>query len=217
MPESFYTDKMLVIGGHSRSVGKTSLAVDLMRAFPQVTWTAVKITQYGHGVCSINGENCGCTPEEHTASLDEDRDRSGTTDTSRFLAAGARRALWLRAKQGRLAEGLPMLREALVALDSRNGEFTIVESNSLLKYLRPRLYLVVLDAETPDFKDSAREVLDRADAFVLRAALDTTKWQQVAPKLLAGRANFLQSLGQALPKALRNFVEERLFWTQFTH
>ena len=38
-----------------------------------------------------------------------------------------------------------------------------MESNSIMKFLRPDLYLTVLDPETEDFKESAREFLDRAD------------------------------------------------------
>ena len=46
---------IVVIGGHSRSVGKTSVVAGLISALREYDWTAVKITQYGHGVCSANG------------------------------------------------------------------------------------------------------------------------------------------------------------------
>ena len=29
-------------------------------------WTAVKITQYGHGVCSANGAPCDCATDDHS-------------------------------------------------------------------------------------------------------------------------------------------------------
>src|SRR5437762_11263954 len=86
---------ILVIGGHSRNVGKTSVVAGLIAALPERAWTAVKITQYGHGVCSINGETCGCADAEHGWAITEDRDCSGATDTSRFLTAGAQRSLWV--------------------------------------------------------------------------------------------------------------------------
>ena len=98
--------RYLVVGGHTRSIGKTALVVDLIRAFPGAEWTAVKITQYGHGVCSEHGEPCDCASATHPAILDEERDRSGRTDTSRFLVAGARRSFWLRTRQGDLAQGM---------------------------------------------------------------------------------------------------------------
>lgn len=198
--------RVLVVGGHSRNIGKTALAVDLIRAFPEAAWTAVKITQYGHGVCSIHGEHCGCAPDEHTVALDEERDRNNRTDTSRFLAAGAARALWMRCKQGRLAEAMPLLRAAI-----QNGGNVLLESNTVLHFLRPELYLVVLDPRQPDFKDSARFFLDRADGLVLRTPLQDANWLSVSLRLLEQKPAFFQPLGAALPGELIEFVRRRFF------
>jgi len=41
---------LVVVGGHSRNVGKTSVVAGLIAALQELDWTAVKITQYGHGV-----------------------------------------------------------------------------------------------------------------------------------------------------------------------
>lgn len=208
--------RLLVVGGHTREIGKTSLVVDLIRAFPEAAWTAVKITQYGHGICSRNGESCGCEPDEHTIALDEERDPAGPSDTSRFLAAGATHSLWLRTKQGRLAEGMPLLRDAFERAAGPVGN-VIVESNTLLQFLRPQLYLVVLDPSKTDFKDSALLNLDRADAFVIRApgqplgdsqsAPHRPAWaDKASPSLLAGKPQYYQALGEALPPALTAWV-----------
>jgi len=51
---------VVVVGGHSRSVGKTSVVAGLIAALPEYAWNAMKITQFGHGVCSRNGELCDC-------------------------------------------------------------------------------------------------------------------------------------------------------------
>ena len=199
----------LVIGGHTRNIGKTALVVDMIRAFPEAQWTAVKITQYGHGVCSINGERCGCAPHEHPFSLDEERDRSNHTDTSRFLVAGAARSLWLRSKQGQLAEAMPLLRRELAGLGN-----IIIESNSVLGLMRPDLYLAVLDPAQPDFKPSALRFLDRADAIVLRSPLpagEAPLWEGISPQLLPPERSFVQPLGRALPEALIALVRLRFF------
>ncbi len=207
--------RLLVVGGHTRTIGKTALVVDLIRAFPEAAWTAVKITQYGHGVCSINGKSCGCAPEEHTFALDEEHDRNNHSDTSRFLVVGAVRSFWLRSKQGRLAEALPLLREIL-----RQPGNAILESNTLVQFLRPELYLVVLDPRQADFKESARLFLDRADAFVLRtpgelpegaAAVTAASWAGVSPRLVTRKPCFLQPLGTSLPASLVDFVREHFF------
>src|SRR5438552_19187142 len=95
---------ILVIGGHSRSVGKTSVVAGLIAALPEYKWSAMKITQFGHGVCSRNGELCDCATDDHSWSISEERDRSGESDTSRFLVAGAANVWWVRSQQGRLPE-----------------------------------------------------------------------------------------------------------------
>ena len=153
---------LVVIGGHSRSVGKTSVVAGLISALREFDWTAVKITQYGHGICSANGEACDCATGDHSWAITEERNRTGESDTSRFLVAGASRVFWVRTEQGRLAEAMPTLRNRLES--ARN---VIIESNSVLKFLRPDLYLTILDPANADFKRSAQEFLDRADAVIL--------------------------------------------------
>lgn len=176
---------LVVIGGHSRSVGKTSVVAGLISALPEFQWTAVKITQYGHGICSANGEGCDCATGDHSWAISEERDRSGDSDTSRFLAAGAARVFWARTEQGRLAEALPSLRQRM-----EKARYVIIESNSVLKFVRPDLYMTVLDPATSDFKTSAREFLDRADAVILHEANRETAWQSVSLKPVASRPIF---------------------------
>jgi len=180
--------------------------VDLISAFPEAAWTAVKITQYGHGVCSIHGEHCGCAPDEDTVALDEEHDRNNRTDTSRFLVAGAARALWMRCKHGRLAEAMPQLRDALQGAGN-----VLLESNTVLHFIKPELYLVVLDPQQPDFKESARFFLDRADGFVLRTPFPAANWPSVSPRLLESKPAFYQPLGGPLSPELVEFVRRRFF------
>jgi len=172
---------LVVIGGHSRSVGKTSVVAGLISALPEFEWTAAKITQYGHGICSANGEACDCALGDHSWAITEERDRTGESDTSRFLVAGAARVFWVRTEQGRLAEAMPTLRKRLEG--ARN---VIIESNSVLKFLRPDLYLTILNPATADFKKSAQEFLDRADAVILHQSPTTPSWQSVSLKPVAG-------------------------------
>ena len=176
---------LVVVGGHSRSVGKTSVVAGLIAALRHFNWTAVKITQYGHGICSANGEACDCATADHSWAISEERDRSGESDTSRFLVAGAVQSLWVRTEQGRLAEAMPTLRQRLEGKGN-----VILESNSVLKFVRPDLYLTVLDPSTADFKNSAREFLDLANAVILHEHGDGAAWQSVSLKPVAGRPIF---------------------------
>jgi len=177
---------IVVVGGHSRSVGKTSVVAGLISALREFEWTAVKITQYGHGVCSANGAPCDCATADHSWAISEEKDRGGESDTSRFLVAGAARALWVRTEQGRLAEAMPALRQRI-----ERSRHVILESNSVLKFVRPDLYLTVLDPSTEDFKNSAREFLDRADAVVLHDGSKAgSAWQGVSLKPVAEKPVF---------------------------
>ena len=176
---------LVVVGGHSRSVGKTSVVAGLISSLRGFEWTAVKITQYGHGICSANGEPCDCASGEHSWAVTEERNRGGESDTSRFLLAGASRVYWARTEQGHLAEAMPTLRHRIAS--ARN---VIIESNSVVKFLRPDLYLTVLDPSQQDFKNSAREFLDRADAVILHDASDDPAWHSVSLKPVANRPMF---------------------------
>jgi hypothetical protein len=210
--------RVIVIGGHTRSIGKTQLVCDVIAAFPGANWIAGKITQYGHGVCAQNGENCDCAPTEHVCALDWEMHDDTGTDSARFLAAGAGRSFWLRTKQGFLAEGLPLLRAAVKEAQSTSyGELPtlILESNSLLQFLRPSLYFAVVDPSKEDFKDSARAALDRADALVLRGSTTAFSaaapgWTQLPSRLLREKPSVSQQEGEPLPQPLRVLVQRAL-------
>lgn len=195
---------LIVIGGHSRSVGKTSMVAGLIAALRDFDWTAVKITQYGHGVCSANGEPCDCATNDHSWAISEERDRSGESDTSRFLVAGASRALWVRTEQGRLAEAMPALRGRIEGATN-----VIIESNSVLKFLRPNLYLTVLDPATADFKNSAKEFLDRANAVILHETTGAA-WHDVSLKPVKDRPIFRITPPAYVTSAIVDFVREKL-------
>ena|SRR5664279_1376202 len=196
---------IIVIGGHSRSVGKTSVVAGLIAALPEFHWTAIKITQYGHGICSANGEACDCATDDHTLAVSEERDRSGESDTSRFLVSGAARSLWVRTRQGMLAEAMPRVRKELAA-----AENAILESNSVMRFLRPDLYLTVLDASTADFKVSAQEFLDRADGVILHDNPSDVAWKNVSLKPVSARPTFYIRPPEYVTPELVQFVRQRL-------
>jgi hypothetical protein len=212
--------RVIVVGGHTRSIGKTQLVCDLISAFPQAHWIAGKITQYGHGVCARNGKCCDCAPEEHIYALSWEKQPS-STDSGRFLAAGAERSFWLRTKQGFLAEGMPLLRAALQEAAAGNaGEpaNVILESNTLLEFLRPSLYLMVLDSTKMDFKESARRQIEHASAFIVRRSPQssngnseaTQAWADISERIFQRKPTFLQREGDTLPPELRDWVQSAL-------
>jgi molybdopterin-guanine dinucleotide biosynthesis protein len=171
---------LVVVGGHSRNIGKTSVVAGLIRKLRDRNWTALKITQYGHGICSSKGEACGCEAgaaddPEHPFALSEEYEPSGT-DSGRFLAAGAARSFWLRTPMGELKRASAVMDKILA-----QNDHVIVESNSVLELVQPDLFLMVLDFSAADFKPSSLRFMDRADAFVvIDRGLNVPMWEDVA-------------------------------------
>jgi hypothetical protein len=200
---------LVVVGGHSRNVGKTSVVAGIIAALPELNWTALKITQFGHGICSADGKPCDCdTGDDHFRAISEERDLSGETDSSRYLTAGARKAWWVRTRQGRLAEAVPDIERKIAG-----AENVIMESNSILKFLKPDLYISVLDPDTADFKVSAIDALDRADALIIHTQTDTSqtaRWELVRPEHLSGKPTFHIEPPPYVTPEIVEFVRARL-------
>ena len=78
---------LLVVGGHSRKIGKSSVVEGIIRSLPEAGWTAVKMTRRRGG-----GESRDWTLQEETSATD--------TDSGRYLRAGARRSYWISAADG---------------------------------------------------------------------------------------------------------------------
>ena len=181
------------------------MVAGLIAALPEFHWTAMKITQYGHGICSANGKLCHCATDDHSWAINEERDRSGESDSSRYLVSGAARSLWVRTRQGMLAEAMPRVRQELAGAQN-----AILESNSVMRFLRPDLYLTVLDTATEDFKLSAQQFLDRADALILHRESDQIAWKNVSLKPVAAKPIFRISPPEYVTTELVGFVRDRL-------
>ena len=201
---------VVVVGGHTRNIGKTSVVAGLIAALPEMQWTAVKITQYGHGICSANGEACDCATADHTIAVSEERQRASGTDSSRYLAAGALHSFWVRTQQGELHEAMPKVRKLIASAGN-----IILESNSVLRFLRPDLALSVLDPSVEDFKPSALRFLDRVDALVMPvhardADRNSATWAGVSAQLVARKPKFYFEAPAYCTAELAAFVRERL-------
>lgn len=217
---------MIVVGGHTRSIGKTQLVCDLISALPDARFVAGKITQYGHGVCAQNGHDCDCAPNEHVSAFSWETGHNQESDSGRFMVAGARKSFWLRTKQGFLAEGLPLLRSALAEVETTDRDNAaqmgssrnlILESNTLLQFWTPALYLMVIDPRKTDFKESAQAHLDRASAIILRGDLADEVpdgWDAMPLKLMVGKPMFSQLEHERLPDRLVSLVRGALFGGQ---
>jgi hypothetical protein len=196
---------LVVVGGHSRKIGKTAVVAGLIRRLRGRRWTALKITQFAQGVCIERGGPCDCGPEQnHPFALSEEY-LASATDSGRFLAAGAARSFWLRTPAGRLFEAAGAIGKIV-----DQGENTIIESDSVLDVLDPDLYLVVLDYTRADFKESSRRWLERADAVIaVTHGLTSPLWSEVPAAAWEAKPRFEVEPPEYVTAAVVEFVESR--------
>jgi hypothetical protein len=198
---------LVVVGGHSRNIGKTSVVAGLIRRLRPWKWTAVKITQYGHGACSQAGEACGCETgdRDHPFSISEEYE-PGRTDSGRFLAAGAARSFWLRTPIGELARAETTIRKILA-----QNENVIMESNSVLELVSPDVSLMLLDFSCQDFKPSSTRLLTRADAYiVIDRGFNAPLWDDIARGMWDQKPRFLVTPPAYVTPEVCEFVLARL-------
>jgi hypothetical protein len=186
---------IVVVGGQARNVGKTSLVANLIKAVPERRWTAVKISQHEHDL-----------PQHASYIIREEGNSSGDGDTCRYLQAGARRALLLSARPGRLRDAIPALRREL-----RRADDVIMESNSVLEFLEPDVYLAVLDPAIIDFKSSARQYLQLASAVVLnQSERRNFRWDKALLEQVMTKPIFRVRPPHYLTPDLVEFVRKKL-------
>jgi hypothetical protein len=198
---------LVVVGGHSRNIGKTSLVAGLIRRLRDRRWVALKITQFGNGVCEHHAgtASCGCEPESGEPFALSEEYEPGNTDSGRFLAAGAERSFWLRTPSGELPRAADTVRKIL-----RQSENVIVESNSVIELVQPDVFLMLLDFSCEDFKPSSLRFMDRADAFVVvDRGINAPLWAGVAQGLWDEKPQFLVNPPKYASPEVVEFVKSR--------
>jgi hypothetical protein len=177
---------LVVVGGHSRNIGKTSVVAGLIRKLRSCQWTAIKITQYGNGVCARDGGACGCEPATGEAIELTEEYQPNKTDSGRFLAGTIRKIV------------------------DQSGN-VIVESNGIVELVRPDVFLMVLDFSCEDFKPSSLRFMDRADGFVvIDRGINAPLWQDVARGVWDGKPQFLVKPPVYVTAAVADFVKGKL-------
>jgi len=198
---------LVVVGGHSRNIGKTSVVAGLIRRLRDLRWTALKITQYGNSVCDhhTGSTACGCEPETGEEFELSEEYEPNSTDSGRFLAAGAERSFWLRVPSGELPRAAGLVQKILA-----QGENVIVESNSVVELVAPDVFLMLLDFGCEDFKPSSLRFMDRADGFVvIDRGINAPLWQEVARGLWDGKPQFLVKPPRYVTTEVAEFVRSR--------
>jgi hypothetical protein len=196
---------LVVVGGHSRNIGKSSVVAGVIRKLRDWNWTAVKITQYGHAACTDHASECGCeAPSGEAYALSEEYEPT-KTDTGRFLAAGADRSFWLRTPAGELPRAAKTVKKLV-----KQSENVIVESNSVMELVQPDAFLMLLDFSCEDFKASSLRFLDKADAFlIIDRGINAPMWAEVARGMWDGKPQFLVKPPRYVTSEVVEFLRQR--------
>ncbi len=193
---------MIVVGGHSRNVGKTSVVAAIIAAWPEYSWTAVKMSSHWHSDGAASGEE----DKKEICRIDEEHDCNNCSDTGRFLAAGASRSFWIRIREGCMKQALPQLMPVL-----HSNPYVIIESNGIVKHIQPSLYLMVHRYDVEDYKNSARETIGCAHAVVaLNCGRTAPAWKEKTPDIVSGIPIFPVQDPRVLPQDLIEFIRLRL-------
>lgn len=192
----------IVVGGHSRGVGKTAVAAGLIQALKDYRWTAIKISPHWHG------GSASSKMESRDGAYDilEETDSGGKSDSSRYLAAGAARSFWVRARE----KGLAAAAEALAPY-LRPDSFVLIESNGILRWIRPDICIAVIRYDRNEFKESAGQILARADAAVaLGDSSLSPPWKETVKAALARVPVFEAGDSWSIPEDLIQWMREKL-------
>jgi molybdopterin-guanine dinucleotide biosynthesis protein A len=161
---------MLMIGSGGRNVGKTSFACELIKRHCATNdIIAVKVTTISDGGgspgapgCPRGGEGCGvCASLDGGYVIMEETQTGLDKDTSRLLAAGAKKVLWLRVRSSWLDEAAEALASAM-GVDS----ISICESNSLRLAVEPGGFIMLQRAGSDTYKRSAEAVKRYAERII---------------------------------------------------
>ena len=156
VPEMIKMPALLLIGGTSRKIGKTTLASMVIGKFGKAhKITAVKISNIAPGDEAFHGFHEYKLRENYSI-LKENK--SGKKDSQRMLGSGAEQSYFVRVQD-------KFIGEAFRELIQEIGENTIIvcESNSLRSIVEPGVFLMLHDKNEKAVKTGSKQLLAMAD------------------------------------------------------
>ena len=156
---------MLLLGSTGRNSGKTVVACAMIRHLSrrQPVFGLKVTTIHGTGdVCPRGGEGCGvCSSLEGDYCLTLEKDNGKGKDTEKMVQAGAEKVYWLRVRAGRMSAAVGAINEVIPP-----GVPVVCESNSLRRYIKPGIFLLMNPKGSKEIKPSAKRVREYADRIV---------------------------------------------------
>ena len=180
------TGTTIVVAGHSRGVGKTTVIEAILGSQLRRRWAAVKVSAHRH-----------CEPDEMRPLVERTWFADPRTQTGRYLSAGADRAFLCRTPSAQLPETATFIRDIRVA-----GFDVIVESNRIVDFIEPDVVLFVVAPQIADWKSSSGVALPRTHAFVVRDPREETALEAVQALQAKGRLGFAMGHGDETARLL---------------
>ena len=154
-----------MIGAGGRNAGKTGFACAVIRRLStSVPVIGVKVTAISErdDECPRGGEGCGtCASFSGQCLVTEERGELPGKDTSRMLAAGAKKVFWVRVMRESLAQAAAEVKGLL-----EPGQVMICESNSMRLLVEPDLFFIVREKGSTACKPTCAAVAHLADCQI---------------------------------------------------
>jgi hypothetical protein len=156
---------ILMIGATGRNTGKTEFACRIISACAgtiDIIGLKVTVIERDKGGCPRGHESCGvCDALKGDYEIITETDCHLSKDTSRMLAAGARKVFWLKADKDKLQQAGEALFKQIPP-----GALVVCESNSLRNILDPGLFVVMRNTRERTIKESCLSVIDHANKII---------------------------------------------------
>ena len=155
---------LLAVGATNRNLGKTEFICQLIKEFRHESIIALKIKTFYPGDEQSHGKGSGFSGDYLVR---KENDKNGLDDSKRFLKAGASSVYYIKSR-------IQDLEKAINEVKSKfpDSQLFIAESNSLLKFYRPGIFIMIQGPNIADYKPSSLEFVDRVDRIIKSNGVD---------------------------------------------
>jgi hypothetical protein len=152
---------LIQIGSAEKHSGKTTFSTMLIK---NILKKHPEIILYGIKATILEGKE-----KSGGYSIFEEKNADKDKDTSKLLKAGAAGVFWLRTDEKNVLNGLTEIKTML-----KPAGFIVCESNSLRKYIKPDIFIMIKRKYPVEFKKSALEVIQFADIILESEAAENS-------------------------------------------
>ncbi len=153
---------LLLIGGATRNVGKTTLVSKIIKKFSlKYDIISLKIKTIYKGDNFFHGNDKNPLKEEENYRIFEELNKAGDEDTSKMLKSGAKKVYKIKTYSENIMEAFEQVLRKI-----EDKSILLCESNSLKSVIEPDLFLIIKNKNSKDIKPSAFELQKYADEII---------------------------------------------------